>query len=300
VFRVFRDDNRRILIEARAPSQYHFFAAFSTEVVACLKLPAGSYTMGITAGFATTVDVDDDGWRLFCGANPRSFFAAKVAEFFHSGASYPSDAEMLLGNTNEFTVVAPGDLRATVGRALEYFDGPGGVTETKTEFGTTTDFGIDDINGEPAHVMKVPGDFGDRRIGYKMYHGIAPNGGGLLVNQYTLIMDIYVVDNGDAAALLQISSLDNSDPEMEALGGPSAAGIPVPPVVSAPVISVSLVSGGVLLFLAWFSGRIHAGSHQHPHKPQLANRQWSRWDFGETELRGNRAILSLAEAVGPV
>jgi hypothetical protein len=76
---------------------------FSTEIIAYLKLPAGSYTMGITAGFAATVDVDDDGWRLFCGANPRSFFATKVAEFFHSGASYPTDAEMLLGNTNEFT-----------------------------------------------------------------------------------------------------------------------------------------------------------------------------------------------------
>jgi hypothetical protein len=48
-------------------------------------------------------------------------------------------------------------------------------------------------------------------MGYKMYHGIAPNGGGLLVNQYTLIMDLYVVDNGGAASLLQISSLDNSD-----------------------------------------------------------------------------------------
>ena len=46
---------------------------------------------------------------------------------------------------------------------------------------------------------------------------------------------------------IQIRSGKLSDPEMEALAGPSAAGIPLPPVVSAPAISVSLVSGGVLL-----------------------------------------------------
>jgi hypothetical protein len=355
---------------------------FSTEVMAFLKLSAGTYRMAVTSGFAATVEVDDDGWRLFCGANPRSYFATPVAEFFHSGASYPTEAEMQIGNTNEFNVVAPvdgvypfrlvywqttrlailewylvlkpgtdaeqrllvndptlqpmayrtvnsalansayvaevtpvpggagvsptipielilidgenpvalgslklyfndnvvtpqsvarvgnlvqmqyspnssrtdsqnrlrlefadtaglkqtnswqftsavaggattvvhgqwdfseGDLRATVGRALEYFDGPGGVTASGTQFGSTTELGIDGINGEVARVMRVPGDYSDRRIGYKMFHGISPNGGGLLVNQYTLIMDLYVVDNGGAASLLQISSLDNSD-----------------------------------------------------------------------------------------
>jgi hypothetical protein len=104
-----------------------------------------------------------------------------------------------------------GTLAATVGQPLQYLDGPAGLTAQGTSFGTTTALGIPDINGEPAAVMAVPGDL-DRNIGYIMAHGIAPNGGGTLVNQYTLIMDVFVVDQGPgAAALLQISSTDNTD-----------------------------------------------------------------------------------------
>jgi hypothetical protein len=105
-----------------------------------------------------------------------------------------------------------GNLAATVGLPLEYFDGPAGLTAQGTSFGTTTALGIPDIGGEPATVMSVPGDL-DRNIGYIMNHGISPNGGGTLVNQYTLIMDVFVVDQPSpgAASLLQISSLDNTD-----------------------------------------------------------------------------------------
>jgi hypothetical protein len=91
------------------------------------------------------------------------------------------------------------NLAATIGKPLEYLDGPDGLTKTGTEFGTTTDLGISDIDGVPANVMKVPGDL-KREIGYIMRHGIAPNGGGTLVNQYTLIMDIYVDTSGPGAA----------------------------------------------------------------------------------------------------
>ncbi len=101
-----------------------------------------------------------------------------------------------------------GDLRATTGRPLTYFSA---TAQTKTEFKTTTELGIADIAGAPAKVMVVPGDL-DRNIGYVMDHGIAPNGGGTKVNQYTLIMDIYVESTGPgAASLLQISSLANTD-----------------------------------------------------------------------------------------
>ena len=104
-----------------------------------------------------------------------------------------------------------GDLRATVGTGLEYFGGPAGETASKTQFGTTRDFAISDINGQPAIVMRVPGDL-TNSIGYVMHHGIAPNGGGTRVNQYTLIMDVFVDTTGPgAAAFLQISSLNNTD-----------------------------------------------------------------------------------------
>jgi hypothetical protein len=105
-----------------------------------------------------------------------------------------------------------GDLAATVGQPLVYFDGPDGLTAAGTQFGTTAEFdGVADIGGEAARIMRVPGDL-DRNIGYVMTHGIAPNGGGTLVNQYTLIMDIWVAPEGPgAAALLQVNSVNNTD-----------------------------------------------------------------------------------------
>ena len=104
-----------------------------------------------------------------------------------------------------------GNLAATVGQALQYFDGPAGLTWQGTKFGTTTALGVAPISGREAKIMEVPADL-SRQIGYVMTHGIAPNGGGTRVNQYTLIMDILVDTTGpDAAALLQTSSLNNTD-----------------------------------------------------------------------------------------
>lgn len=103
-----------------------------------------------------------------------------------------------------------GNLAATIGSPLEFFDGPGGETEQKTEFGSTTSFGIPDIAGQPANIMKVPGDL-NNKIGYIMRHGIAPNGGGTKVNQYTLIWDVLVAGSGPgAAAMIQIDDPNNT------------------------------------------------------------------------------------------
>jgi hypothetical protein len=103
-----------------------------------------------------------------------------------------------------------GDLSATVGAPLEYFDGAGGQTEQKTQFGTTTSFGIPDIAGTPAAVMRVPGDLSNR-IGYTMRHGISPNGGGTRVNQYTLIFDVLISATGPgAASMIQIDDPNNT------------------------------------------------------------------------------------------
>src|SRR5213595_2051515 len=44
---------------------------------------------------------------------------------------------------------------STVGD-LQYIDGDGGLTQTGTKFGTTTSFGISDINGSAASVMCFP------------------------------------------------------------------------------------------------------------------------------------------------
>jgi hypothetical protein len=104
-----------------------------------------------------------------------------------------------------------GDLGATIGAPLDYLDGPAGLTQAGTQFGTTADLGVADIGGQSARVMKVPGDL-DRNIGYVMDHRIKPNGGGTRVNQYTLIMDVLVDTSGPgAASLWQVSSLSNTD-----------------------------------------------------------------------------------------
>ncbi|HIG29648.1 MAG TPA: hypothetical protein EYQ50_18360 [Verrucomicrobiales bacterium] len=100
-------------------------------------------------------------------------------------------------------------LGATIGRDLEFIGGAGGLAETDTIFDTTTSLGIADINGEPANVMVVP-DMNSRNIGYIMHHGIAPNGGGTKVNQYTFIMDV-MVEAGGAAGFMQIDSLENTN-----------------------------------------------------------------------------------------
>ncbi len=107
-----------------------------------------------------------------------------------------------------------GSLAATIGKALEYFDptydGPNGSAAEKTQFGTTTSFGIPDIDGVPANVIRVPGEL-SRQIGYVMTHGIAPNGGGQRVNQFTISYDIYVEPSGPGAASLLQMNLGNGN-----------------------------------------------------------------------------------------
>ena len=98
-----------------------------------------------------------------------------------------------------------GGLGATEGQDLEFL-----TTEIEgiTEFGSTTALGIPDINGEPANVMYVPKPDGNgASVGYVMYHGIEPNGGGTRVNQYTLLMDVMVQEGaGGAGGMIQIDS----------------------------------------------------------------------------------------------
>jgi hypothetical protein len=94
-------------------------------------------------------------------------------------------------------------LKATFGDDLQYNDME---SMTGTMFGTTTSFGIADIGGETADVMFVPEG---SQVGYLAKHGIAPNGGGLYVNRYTLLMDVMRVGSGGASAIIQASPTKN-------------------------------------------------------------------------------------------
>jgi hypothetical protein len=81
-----------------------------------------------------------------------------------------------------------GTLAGTVGAALDYADGAGGTTQQGTAFGTTTSFGLPNIGGTEAQVIKVP-KTADSTMGFVMPVASEPTGGGL-VNDYTLIFDI--------------------------------------------------------------------------------------------------------------
>ena len=79
-----------------------------------------------------------------------------------------------------------GNLTATVGSDLTYTDGSSGATAGATAFGTTTSFGIPNISGSPANVMRFPA--ATNGMGYNMPTPAA--NGGVTVNQYTLIIDV--------------------------------------------------------------------------------------------------------------
>jgi hypothetical protein len=70
------------------------------------------------------------------------------------------------------------DLSATVGSPIQYR----GDTAATTTFTTSL------IGGQPAQVMAFPATSPTQ--GYVVTHGAAANGGGLFVNQYTLVMDV--------------------------------------------------------------------------------------------------------------
>ncbi len=105
-----------------------------------------------------------------------------------------------------------GDLRATVGQPLQYFDA---TVQTDTSFGTTTSFGVSDIDGQPASVMFCnPSVIGITNWGgFVMTHGMAPNGGGTNVNQYTVILDLYYINwtSGFYRALWQTTPQNTND-----------------------------------------------------------------------------------------
>ena len=103
------------------------------------------------------------------------------------------------------------NLAASYGADLQFNDA---TVQGDTTFGTTTSFGIPDINGVPTPVMHfTPSAAGAPWGGYKMSHGAAPNGGGAYVNQYTLVYDIYL-PSGAWRSLLQTATGNGNDGDL--------------------------------------------------------------------------------------
>lgn len=131
-----------------------------------------------------------------------------------------------------------GDLAATFGLPMEYGDRTGGADEALTEFGSTAEFGIPDIGGEIARVMKYnraePPE-GEETVagnqpGYLVHHSVQPNGGGSKVNEWTLLMDVLFPDPqvNPFSSLIQIDGIDTDGDlfvRWNEIGGEGTGGI---------------------------------------------------------------------------
>jgi hypothetical protein len=130
------------------------------------------------------------------------------------------------------------NLAASYGNDMQFFDT---TVQGDTTFGTTSSFGISDINGVPTAVLhfipSVP-QWG----GYVMTHGAVPNGGGDYVNQYTLIYDIYFPSSADGTwrSLWQTDPSNGNDGDLFVGNANSGNGI-----------GISSVYDGVVTASAW-------------------------------------------------
>ena len=176
----------------------------------------GAYTGGGIAGIDAAMD-DLGIWQRALSADEAALFYAKgirgvdleLAAFNVSGAQ-----DTRVTGQWDFD---QGDLRATVGQDLQYGDA---TMAGQTSFGTTTSFGIPDIGGQPAKVLKYTRNESPPQNyvgGYAMQHGIAANGDGTLVNRWTLIFDILFPDlsQGDGySAIIEIQNDPSSDADI--------------------------------------------------------------------------------------
>lgn len=97
------------------------------------------------------------------------------------------------------------NLVATVGANLTYRDGEGGLTAAATQFGTTASFGLPNINGAQATIMRFPASDMSWFMGFDITAPPSANGGGSLVNNYTLLLDVLfpTESNGKVRPILE-------------------------------------------------------------------------------------------------
>jgi hypothetical protein len=169
----------------------------------------GAYNNTATGspGFGDAM-MDDLGiWR-------RALGEAEIAAIYQSGLdgkdiSQAAIPEGVIAGQWDFD---NGDLSATVGGAMSYFDGASGATSQQTEFGTTTSFGIANVGGQVANVMKFPKN--TPTMGYFAPVG-GPNGGegATKKNVHTLIFDILypAAANNQWRSFIQIDNLQNAN-----------------------------------------------------------------------------------------
>jgi len=181
-----------------------------------------------------------------------------------------------------------GDLSATIGSPLEYFDAN---VSAGTRFGTTTTFAIPDISGTAAKVMEIPelNPMG----GYIMRHGASANGGGAYVNQYTLIMDVLFPEASASKwlAFLQTSPANANDGDFfaDTSGGIGISGnyqgTLIPNTWHRVAFAVDLSGPGPAPIVAKFIDGVKVGEQT------LGEGRDGRWSLNSASEASNFALL---------
>jgi hypothetical protein len=178
-----------------------------------VSLPAEAVTK---AGKVTTIDI-----RLLAALVPLAEQTLRLAFSDSAGNAVTREYRFTTGKAAAVNLANAvkgywdfrgGNLAATVGRDLQFIDP---ALASRYRFGTTTELGIPDISGQPARVLHIPYTPGEPRdvfskIGLRMQHTLAPNGGGRKANQWTLILDVYWGPESQGfGGLLQTHDLEN-------------------------------------------------------------------------------------------
>ena len=171
------------------------------------------------------------------------------------------------------------DVTATCGVDLEY---PDQNVLINTGFAESSFFDLPLIGGQTVKVMAFPGAVtGQPMGGYRMWHGLAGNGGGTNVNQYTLIMDVIYPSSANnlRRTLLQTDPYNMTDgdfriEEANRVGvGGNYHGTILPDTWYRIALAVDLAGPGPNPVVAKFINGIKVGQHT------LAEGRDGRWSL---------------------
>ncbi|MBT3374895.1 MAG: hypothetical protein HN742_08145 [Lentisphaerae bacterium] len=131
-------------------------------------------------------------WRQ-CQANPDWCLPAEHVNALRPAPARETSSEPVRRVLGQWDF-EQGDLRATTGHALRYHDPKADdQSKAKTKFGRASDFGLP-VLGRDVGVLHTLGYSLDS--GLEMTTDPEPNGGGCFLNQYTLICDLLIPEDG--------------------------------------------------------------------------------------------------------
>jgi hypothetical protein len=150
-----------------------------------------------------------------------------------------------------------GDLSATTGNGvLMYADGD--VTRNLTSFGITDGSAVPHVGGQPASYLRAPG-FTATGNGYlASFENSGPNGGGIYINQFTLIFDLLIPGTMGWVPLFNTNPANANDADFHvtdtgAVGigviGFSAPGLITPNTWNRIAFAANLTAGTVVYYI---------------------------------------------------